>query len=516
MSTSHGGPALTIALMVAFCVTASPAWAYTANRVYWGDRGDNAISFTTLDAYQGGDLNTGGAAVSDPSGLAIDGPAGRIYWANKAASTISFANLDGSGGGALNTGGATVDQPDGLALDPGTGRIYWANYAANRISFAKLDGTGGGDLDTSGATVSNPEGVAIDPAAERIYWASYTGNRISYTNLNGAGGGSDLSTGGATMSNPSGVAIEFVAGRIFWANHTGNRISYANLNGSGGADVPTAGATVDAPTGVAVDFSSGALFWANRHANKISFANLNGGGAYDRAIAGTSPNDPSFPVLLFYPTSNGMPTIAGTGLVGSPLSCSQGAWDKDDLGGFTYRSPHSFAYTWRLNGGNIAGATGSTFTPEEPGTYTCLVTSSNQAGSSDNVASAPFEVRAPQGPAPAAPSLVGVFQSARRWTEGNALPRIARKRKLPVGTTFGFTLNEAARVRFAFTRTRPSRRAGTLRFSGHAGANRVRFKGRLSRTRKLKPGRYKLTITATNGAGQRSAPRSLTFRIVKK
>jgi hypothetical protein len=36
-----------------------------------------------------------------------------------------------------------------------------------------------------------------------------------------------------------------------------------------------------------------------------------------------------------------------------------------------------------------------------------------------------------------------------------------------------------------------------------------------SRTKKLKPGHYKLVITATNAAGQRSAPRTLSFTIVK-
>jgi hypothetical protein len=43
----------------------------------------------------------------------------------------------------------------------------------------------------------------------------------------------------------------------------------------------------------------------------------------------------------------------------------------------------------------------------------------------------------------------------------------------------------------------------------------VRFQGRITRRKKLKPGRYTLVITATNSAGQRSLPRSLTFTIAK-
>ncbi|MHB8233274.1 MAG: hypothetical protein ACYDHT_01330 [Solirubrobacteraceae bacterium] len=54
---------------------------------------------------------------------------------------------------------------------------------------------------------------------------------------------------------------------------------------------------------------------------------------------------------------------------------------------------------------------------------------------------------------------------------------------------------------------------GTLSFKGHAGTNDVAFAGRISHTRQLRPGRYVLTITATNPAGQRSAPVSLSFTI---
>jgi hypothetical protein len=54
-----------------------------------------------------------------------------------------------------------------------------------------------------------------------------------------------------------------------------------------------------------------------------------------------------------------------------------------------------------------------------------------------------------------------------------------------------------------------------LSFVSHAGTNRVRFQGRVSPTNKLKPGRYALVITASKGSGQQSAPRSLSFTIVK-
>ena len=55
---------------------------------------------------------------------------------------------------------------------------------------------------------------------------------------------------------------------------------------------------------------------------------------------------------------------------------------------------------------------------------------------------------------------------------------------------------------------------GALRFVGHAGVNRVRFEGRISSAKSLKPGGYAVALTATNSAGT-SRPQSLSFTIVR-
>ena len=138
-----------------------------------------------------------------------------------------------------------------------------------------------------------------------------------------------------------------------------------------------------------------------------------------------------------------------------------------------------------------------------------------------------------------APIVTAVKESAPKWLEGNALARFSARRKLPIGTTFSFNLNESARVSFAFTQPASGRKVGTrcvtpnrqnkkkprctrkltrgtLSFTAHVGSNKVRFQGRIARSKKLKPGRYTLTMIATNAAGQRSLPHSLSFTIVKK
>ena len=106
----------------------------------------------------------------------------------------------------------------------------------------------------------------------------------------------------------------------------------------------------------------------------------------------------------------------------------------------------------------------------------------------------------------ATPSL---FAVARAGT-----PLAAR---LPRGTRFRYTLSEAAKVTLKIQRAlagRPTRyrTVGTLSRTGASGANSTRFSGRL-RKRALRPGRYRVRITATDTAGNRSARPTTRFRI---
>jgi hypothetical protein len=139
--------------------------------------------------------------------------------------------------------------------------------------------------------------------------------------------------------------------------------------------------------------------------------------------------------------------------------------------------------------------------------------------------------------APPVPALASVKQLRSRWREGNGLAQISRRRHVPVGTSFSFALNTPAKVSFAFTQrvagrkvhgkcvapTHRNRRArhcartvtrGTLVVNGHVGVNTVKFQGRLSRSKKLRPGTYTLVITASGPSGA-AAPQKLTFTIVR-
>jgi hypothetical protein len=137
---------------------------------------------------------------------------------------------------------------------------------------------------------------------------------------------------------------------------------------------------------------------------------------------------------------------------------------------------------------------------------------------------------------PPRPVVSAVRESHSLWREGGKLTRISRK-TVPVGTTFSFALNERAMVTFAFTQQASGRKVGgrcvaetkanrhtsacqravtrgTLTFAGHPGTNRIAFQGRLSATRKLRPGTYALVVMASTAAGH-AAPARLTFTIIR-
>jgi len=244
------------------------------------------------------------------------------------------------------------------------------------------------------------------------------------------------------------------------------------------------------------------------------------------------------------PVSTTPPGLSGVTQVGHTLSCSQGMWTGDGpLNPSDAVGALSFSYQWLRGGVAIAGAAlpGYTLQAADAGQQlSCRVTATG-AYAQTSAVSATVAVPAAVAALPlltvvVAPQVSAVSQSASKWLENNTLASISKAaRKLPVGTTFRFTLSQAASVAFAFTQTRSGRKVGksclaqtrhnakkhrctrtvtvaTLSFSGHAGANKVRFAGRVSRHVKLKPGRYTLVITATT-SGKRSTPHSLSFMI---
>jgi hypothetical protein len=137
-----------------------------------------------------------------------------------------------------------------------------------------------------------------------------------------------------------------------------------------------------------------------------------------------------------------------------------------------------------------------------------------------------FEVTGQSAPCPAATAKAGPVVSgfgmtnrvfaplgAHKGAHAGALGSAARVKR---GTTFTYTLSEAAKVTITIERKRRRRmrKLGSLSAQKRGGRQSTRFSGRL-RGKALKPGRYRATIVATDAAGQASDPRRISFRVVR-
>ena len=134
------------------------------------------------------------------------------------------------------------------------------------------------------------------------------------------------------------------------------------------------------------------------------------------------------------------------------------------------------------------------------------------------------------------PVLTAVKLSRTRFRVGKqATPRSAAAKR---GTTLRFTVSEAATLRIVVGRRAAGRRVqgrckpptrklrtrprcvrwvkrGTLVRAVPAGAGRVAFSGRIGR-KALRRGRHRFALVAVDAAGNRSAPRKVKFRIVRR
>jgi hypothetical protein len=406
--------------MLVALIAACPALA--DDQIFWTAYGGPAVSFASLSGAGVGNLNLAPIAATTPRGTAIDTSAGRIYWPDTTKNTINYANLDGSGAGTLNTGGAPVDGPIGIGLDTSSRVLYWANNLNATIGFAALDGSASGTLNTAGAPIFGPFGIAIDVAGRRLFWANFgtaasstsgTGTTLGEASLAGTGGsangtgGGQVTTTGATVTGPASVAYDPSTSGLYWANFLAGTIGYVNLSGTPAGHTITPGTGISHPEGLVVDVGAGRIYWANQQpGGSLDSARLDGSDVQAVNAGFASTAYPDWPSLLKSPTGTGPPTIAGTGTVGSSLTCSGGQWAADVTGAFLFQAPQTYAYAWSDNGSAVNGVTGPALTPGAPGSYTCTVTATNHAGSATQI-SAPVPVVNPTPVSTAPPAITG-------------------------------------------------------------------------------------------------------------
>jgi hypothetical protein len=457
---------------------------------------------------------------------------GQIYWANQADGTIGRSAHDGTSVNQSVVSGA--GRPRGVAID--ATHVYWvSDDGAGRIGRATLDGTGVNHsfLPLTGA----PFGIALDNL--NLYWTQVVGGAgtVGRARLNGAGANPAFMD---TGPSPCGVSVG--ADDVLFANRGSGSIGRAHITGSELDQAFVGG--LDEPCGVAL--AGDWVYWADRGMDAIGRARLDGSVTEPRFISVTDPCGVAADERrVYWSSASGAIGRAHTDGTGVQPAFVTGARDPCGIAvAPTFEpDPASIAFAPTTAGGesdvaslhlaNTASSVGAVsavtiagagaahfavtgdgcsvnvvppaggcivnvgFRPKTAGTWTAVLRLASNASDS------PAEVIL-TGTATAAPDL-----ERPRFLSASARPRVFRARE---GTTFSYSLSEPARVRFTIANARGAVVTSFTR-AANGGRNATRFVGVL-RGRALPPGVYRLTLAAADAAGNRSAPRSLAFRIV--
>jgi hypothetical protein len=125
------------------------------------------------------------------------------------------------------------------------------------------------------------------------------------------------------------------------------------------------------------------------------------------------------------------------------------------------------------------------------------------------------------------PALTQVRLSASTFRVGRRLTALkaqaappaaaapAKAEAVPTGTVLRYRLSEAATVTVDIVASKGTRFLARLTRRARAGARSLAFTGRM-KGRTLKAGSYRMRVRATDAAGNRSAVRTVRFRIVKR
>ncbi|MEQ1515610.1 MAG: NHL repeat-containing protein [Usitatibacteraceae bacterium] len=228
----------------------------------------STVAGSGSSGYNGDDIPAIGAALSYPTGVAVDA-AGNLYIAERyghrirrvAAATGLITTFAGTGiagynGDKISATGAMLNGPFGIAVDSG-GDLYIAdtyNLRVRKVSassgqIATIAGTGvpatissgrpdfgynGDDVLATGANLSQVVAIALD-AMGNVYLADYDNNRVRkviaatgiITNIAGTGNieynGDDIAAKIASLYAPSGIAFDS-QGNLFIADAGHGRI----------------------------------------------------------------------------------------------------------------------------------------------------------------------------------------------------------------------------------------------------------------------------------------------------
>jgi len=464
-------------------------------------------------------LGASGSPQSDAVAIALQ-PDGKIVVAGAATdasgnSQVMAARLNpngtldstfGGGSGVvlrqLGAGGSPFSQANGLALQ-GDGKIVLAGFASqsgnDQSLIARLNPDGSPDASFAGGAVLHQYGLGGSPQSFFNSVAIQSDGRVV-----AAGGATD-----ATSTNdqvlvarftPAGAPDTTFAGGAFITQLGAGSSPTSNARGL--ALQPDGRIVIDGPARDAA--GHGALFVARLTAAGTLDSSFAGFGFIRPQLGqGSSPNSRANGLAL---QPDGKVVIAGN--ASDPVGHLQlmvarvGANGGLDAG---FGSGGVFEQQFSQGPAAFSSATKIALQPDGK-----VVSAGDVRDSAGHLAL--LATRLLGDP----PAISAFRQAHKKWRRTKKLPVVSRKRRghkrVPKGTAFTFNLNESAQVTLTFKHAGKVR--GRIVLTGHPGLNKVAFGGRLDRRHRLKPGRYRVIVTAAV-PGETTASASLRFRIVK-
>lgn len=500
-------------------------------------------------------LGQGGNAAETDGGGVFIGAAGTTSITGTTFSGNQVTNAPPGNGAGSTSGLGAATSGGGLAIDvPST--VVNSTVFGNTVR--SQSGATGGEYSEGGGVASLAPGATIGLYSDTIVGNSVPASpaiQMAGANIGTGGGIITLADTVIASPLPSGAPNCYLAGPLF--SDSGHNLedttpstcglSVANHDVIGSS--PQLASALGANGGTAGPTDSTGYTGTFTLAPAVGSPLIGAGGQCVNPLASGSPpltvdqrgfSRPATCDIGAFQTQplqvTGAPAITGTPTVGHPLTCGTGTLATTGDGAFTATGAigaPALTYGWTSGGATLA--TTSSYTPvasDAGHSITCTLTATGAYGHGSatspavDVATAP-----PSPPPPTSVVLSAVGQAHKTWAE----KKRKRRHKTPIGTSFKFTLNEAATVKLTFTTTLKGRKvkhkcvaqtkrnkrapkcttivtARALTVAGKAGANTVPFTGKIG-SRRLKPGRYKVTITATSGTSTSS--QTLSFTIVK-
>ena len=455
-------------------------------------------------------------------------------------------------------------ESDGVNSEVRVSRLNAAGTAWEQVEGGASPINHASDMSADASTIATLSGVPY------VAWSEFDGtnNEVRVSRMNGAGTAFDEVVGGASPINQSSTenasqpSLASVGGapHVAWreSDGTNTEIRVSRLNAAETAWEPVAGgaspinqsSTLDASRPSLADFGGVPyVAWVESDGenDEVRVSRLNvAGTAWEQVVGGPSPinessaQDADFVSLI---SVGGVPYVAWVEMDGTNREARVSRLEPDFLAGSETFTDTTAALTADVRTYGVAYPVGFEFGAgsgfgSQAGPVTVRSGNDDSVPATQTISGlarfASYSWR-PFGTDLDRTTRIGPTRSFR--TTDSVDPRITRLRVRPKtwavraslaarrrakrGTTFRFRLSERARVTFRIQRKTTVRRggryvkAGRFAHRGKAGKNRKRFSGRI-RGKRLRRGSYRATLVAKDPAGNRSTPKRVKFRVVRR